>query len=289
MSLTVNKALEQSKRFESISQTPQLDLEVLLMQVLDCDRAYLYCYSDLILSANQEQLLHQLIERRSSGEPIAYIVGKRAFWNIELIVSKDTLIPRPETELLVELALQFSGEKNLKVVDIGTGSGAIALALANEKPAWTILASDSSSSALSIAKKNNQLKAVDLLQMNWGDALAFNKFDLVLANPPYISSDDPHLLQGDIQFEPKSALVSPEKGLYALEYLIHQGQKLLMPGGWILLEHGWLQGEYVRQSLSTLAYQNITTHQDLAGLDRVTLGQKISHECAVNTFDFNCG
>lgn len=275
----VDQALQAARRrLADLPDTdPQLDAQVLLAHLLDKERSWLYAWSDAELTDEQQAAYEALIQRRASGEPVAHITGRREFWGLDLTVSPDTLIPRPDTELLVEAALELgAAEQSIDVLDLGTGSGAIAIALATERPHWLITATDLSESALSVARTNAEqlgLTQVEFLTGHWFDAIEADRhFDLILSNPPYIPQQDPHLRQGDVRFEPRSALAAGSDGLDDLRLLAAQAPTYLKPGGWLFLEHGYDQGTQVRQLFEQAGYRRIQTRRDLAGRDRVTLG-----------------
>jgi release factor glutamine methyltransferase len=245
--------------------------------VLNVSRVYLLTHSDQLLSPETQYIFEQLLARRIAGEPIAYLIGERAFWTLTLQVTPDVLIPRPETELLVELALTRL-IPTANILELGTGSGAIVLALAKEHPDCQFLATDISMNALILAKANAQplqLTNVQFMQSDWFEKIPQQKFDMLISNPPYIDACDPHLQRGDVRFEPRGALVADKQGLADLEMLIQTGYGYLTSKGWILLEHGYTQGENVRKRMQCAGYENINTYQDLAGLDRVTVGQAL--------------
>lgn len=260
------------------SDSPQLEAEILLAHALGLSRAQLYARGQEKLSSEEECFFIELIERRKHGEPIAYILGQREFWSLPLEITADTLIPRPETELLVELALQqFPRDKKIKVADLGTGSGAIALAIAFEQSHWQVMATDAHENALQIAKKNAErlkLHNIEFRLGHWCDALHHDQFHLIVSNPPYIHEHDPHLTQGDVRFEPKNALISPEQGLRDLKIIIECAYQHLLPGGWLLLEHGYNQSRAVIDLLQKNHYINIVDQQDFAGIDRVAIAQR---------------
>lgn len=251
------------------------DAPLLLAHVLGKDRSWLYAWPDHPLSAADLGRFHTLLERRRAGEPLAYLTGSREFWSLELQVSPATLIPRPETELLVELALELQGG-HLEVLDLGTGSGAIAIALASERPAWQITATDISGEALAVAKLNarrHRLGNIRFLDGHWFDALpAAERYHLILSNPPYVAEGDPHLQENGLPHEPATALTAGPKGLDDLRRIIRQAPGFLLPGGRLMVEHGWMQGEAVRKLFRQAGFTRIETHQDLARRDRVTLG-----------------
>lgn len=221
----------------------------------------------------------EMLARRLTGEPLAYVLGHCGFWSLDLKVSPTTLIPRPETELLVELAIQLhSGQQDIQVLDLGTGTGAIALAIASEQPTWRIWATDRSKEILEVALFNAQINRVKNVQFkvgNWYRALEDDGagFDLIVSNPPYIESGDPHLGQGDVRFEPLSALVAKNDGLADLQHIVSKANRYLKPGGVLMVEHGYQQGSAVRALFSAAGFADLETHRDLAGHDRVTLGR----------------
>lgn len=274
----ISELLKFSSQLTAISDSPQLDCELLLCYTLDVDRTWLRTWPEKEISQPLEAKFRALLEQRVEGQPIAYLIGSRGFWSMDLQVSKDTLIPRPETELLVELALGLPLPKNSDGLDLGTGTGAIALALASERPDMNFVAVDSQSGAVSLANKNCQalgLANVEIFQSDWFDSvqLTEDQFDLIVSNPPYISATDPHLQQGDVRFEPNTALVSGIDGLDDLKKIIAKSPFYLKPNGWLLLEHGFDQGSAVARLMSEAGFQKVVTHQDYNLIDRVTLGQ----------------
>lgn len=274
----ISELLKLSSQLTAISDSPQLDCELLLCFTLDVDRTWLRTWPEKEISQPLEAKFRALLEQRVEGQPIAYLIGSRGFWSMDLQVSKDTLIPRPETELLVELALGLQLPKNSDGLDLGTGTGAIALALASERPDMNFVAVDSQSGAVSLANKNCQalgLANVEIFQSDWFDSvqLTEDQFDLIVSNPPYISATDPHLQQGDVRFEPNTALVSGIDGLDDLKKIIAKSPFYLKPNGWLLLEHGFDQGSAVARLMSEAGFQKVVTHQDYNLIDRVTLGQ----------------
>lgn len=248
-----------------------LDAEVLLCHVLSCDRAYLFAHSEYELTKAQHDKFQGLMRQRAAGKPVAYIIGEKEFWSITFKVNVNVLIPRPETEILVETVLEKISD-NAIVADIGTGSGAIAVALASEKPSWKIIATDLSDQALAVAKQNAKMHSIEFYCGDACDALPKIQFDAIVSNPPYIKQDDEHL-QGAIRFEPQLALVATNNGLAVLDKIIKQSKSYLKDNGFIFLEHGYDQAEAVRQLLVDNAYVNIETINDLAGLPRVSLAQ----------------
>ena len=254
----------------------RIDIELLLAVVLNQSRSFLYAHPEYELSLVQKENFDLLYERRISGEPIAYILGKKEFWSFELTVNQNVLIPRPETETLVEVALNKLGREPAAVADLGTGSGAIAIALAHECPNWAVVATDISEAALKLARHNVmqlQLKNIEFYCGDWGGALPRKKFDLIISNPPYIAQNDPHLQQGDVRFEPKIALEAGD-GLSELQKIIIQAKEYLKIGGLLMLEHGYDQSEKVQNLLHQNKYQNIMPYKDLADIYRIVVAQK---------------
>jgi release factor glutamine methyltransferase len=259
----------------SISDSAQLDAEILLAFVLQCTRSFLRAWPEKDLTSAQLSLYEQLIQRRLQGEPIAYIVGHKEFWSLDLQVTPDTLIPRADTECIVNCVLEkFSAGTTLQIADLGTGSGAIALALAKERPLWNIIATDIKAEALRIAQANAnklQIKNIQFVQGNWCEGLGtFGTFDVIVSNPPYIALDDPHLTIGDVKFEPRTALVSGTDGLDDIRDIISQASEYLREGGWLFLEHGYNQSQAVQGLLNKAGYTNIVNVLDLSGQQRVT-------------------
>ena len=262
------------------SDSAKLDAQILLTFVLGKERSYLLTWPDKTLSFSEERKYLDLLQRRLLGEPIAYIVGVKEFWSLPFKVSPATLIPRPDTETLVELVLDNFGELNeLHCLDLGTGTGAIALALASEMPSWKIDAIDYSVDAVKLAKENAQalmLEHVNIFQSDWFSAVndlntkSDTKFDLIVSNPPYIDVLDENLSQGDVRFEPKSALVANEQGLADIKHIAKQAVNYLSTQGAIFFEHGFEQGKAVRNILTRLGYDNAQTVKDLNGHDRIT-------------------
>ncbi|MBT7258466.1 peptide chain release factor N(5)-glutamine methyltransferase [Porticoccaceae bacterium] len=277
---TVADLLQRHNELSPASDTALLDTELLLCHSLSVDRAWLKTWPDKILSAPDMQRFEQLFRRRLEGEPVAFIIGSQGFWTLDLKVSPHTLIPRPETELLVETAMQLELPNNSQVLDLGTGTGAIALALASEYPQWQMTAVDVQASAVELAEQNRlacQLKNVTIYQSDWFAAVANRQpqtlFNLIVSNPPYIEIDDAHLFEGDVRFEPASALVSGTQGLDDLQLVIGQSSGFLAPAGWLLVEHGHAQGLAVRDLFNEAGYVLVETRQDYNQLDRITLGR----------------
>ena len=255
----------------------RFDAEVLLQHVLRRPPSWLVAHADDVLSLADEQAFRELVQRRLSGEPVAYITGRRGFWSLELEVTPATLIPRPETELLVELVLaRISEERPADVVDLGTGSGAIALAIGTERPQARILGIDASAAALEVAVRNARrlcIPNVRFVEGDWLAPLGDRRVDLIVSNPPYIEADDPHLAQGDLRFEPAGALASGADGLDDIRRIVADARAHLQPGGWLLFEHGWNQGEACRALLQAAGYTEVFTAQDLEQRDRVSGGR----------------
>jgi len=276
----IDTVLIQARIQLSHSDSPRLDAELLLCQVLKVSRSYLFAHAHDELNLAQVQDFENLLARRIAGEPIAYLLGKREFWSFTLKITPDVLIPRPDTELLVEQSLARLPEQ-ARVLELGTGSGAIAIALAVERPHCVVLATDISQAALNLAQENAQRLTlnearIQFMRSAWFAEIPAQQFDLIVSNPPYIAADDPHLTQGDVRFEPYGALVAEAQGFNDLREIIETGFHYLVTGGWVLLEHGYTQGAAVRGLFHAAHYQQIETYQDLAGLDRVTVGRKLA-------------
>lgn len=249
--------------------------EILLCHVLDVDRAYLLTHGEDALTEKHIAAYESFLARREDGEPIAYLLGKKAFWDIELTVTEDTLIPRPDTELLVDLALALLPQDALLLADLGTGSGAIALSLAKARPEWAVHATDASEAALQVAQTNQENLDVDNVTFSLGDwyrALEDGLlFDAIISNPPYIAADDPHL-ETDIRFEPQSALVSGKDGLNDLRKIILGAKDHLKLNGMLMLEHGYDQADAVKALFEENQFTQVQQYEDLAGHLRVTVG-----------------
>lgn len=260
----------------AVSTSPRLDAEVLLAFVLEKNRSYLRAWNDKKLDTPIITHFESLLKQRQQGIPIAYLTGSREFWSREFMVSPDVLIPRPDTEVLIELCLtQIPRESAFNILDLGTGSGAIAVTLAAERPNTQIVAVDSSAAALTIAQKNAQqhhCPNVEFILSDWFSAIPKIQFNLIVSNPPYISADDEHLSQGDVRFEPKSALIAAEDGLLDIKKIARESQKYLKPYGSLWFEHGYNQAPAVQAILSELNYTNVQTYKDYSGQTRVTTG-----------------
>lgn len=263
---------------EARTRIDAVDAEFLLVHALDKPRSWLFAHRDDLAPVEVAAAFEALVQRRAAGEPVAYLTGQRGFWRFDLAVTPATLIPRPETELLVELALaRLPADRSSRAADLGTGSGAIALAVAYERPRTRVIATDASAPALAIARANAQalrLANIDFREGDWFAPLAGERFDLIASNPPYIALGDPHLDEGDLRFEPASALSSGADGLDAIRTIVAGAPSHLEPGGWLLLEHGWDQGAAVRALLAAAGFGEVATAQDLEERDRVSLGRR---------------
>ncbi len=256
---------------------PGLDAAVLLAHALGVTRAYLHAHREQLLTEAQQQTFFALITRRNAGEPVAYLTGHREFWSLDLLVNRHTLIPRPETELVVELALQrIPSQGEFNILDLGTGSGAIALAIASERPQCRISAGDISAEALAVARNNAerlQISNVKFRQGSWFAPFSNERFDLIVANPPYVAEHDPHLDEGDLPAEPQGALVAGPTGLEMIAAIINDASCYLCTGGWLLLEHGYNQAQAVTTMLSKTRYRDAQTWCDTADIERVSGGR----------------
>jgi release factor glutamine methyltransferase len=256
-----------------------VDAQWLLVHALGKPRSWLYAHGDAIADAALVACFEGLVARRVAGEPVAYLTGRRGFWSFDLAVTPATLIPRVETELLVDLALaRLPQDRELRIADLGTGSGAIALALAHERPRTHVVATDASDAAVAVARGNGDALGIDNIEFRRGDwlaPLAGERFDLIASNPPYIASDDPHLGAGDLRHEPMAALASGRDGLDAIRVIVRDAPAHLVAGGWLLLEHGLEQGRAVQDLLGAAGFVDVATEHDLEGRDRVTLGRML--------------
>ncbi len=280
MSTTIQQSLlSATQRLADQHDSANLDAELLLAHVLHQSRAWLYTWPEHKLDAQQRDLFNQLVQRRAQGEPVAHLIGQQAFWSLSLQVTTDTLIPRPETELLVEKSLErIPQSATWRIADLGTGSGAIALALAKERLTCQLIASDKSMAALKVAKENARRNQIENVEFRHGDWLAAledeSQIDMIVSNPPYIKHDDPHLQQGDVRFEPAGALQAGTQGLDDLQRIIEDALPRLKPGGWLLLEHGYDQKAAVIRLLQQAGYEQIEDYPDLADQPRVAAGCK---------------
>ena len=274
---SVDSLLKSAKNIlSSKHDAATIDAEVLLCHVLNKSRSFIYSWPEHTLTDQQQNDYQKLIKQRLSGQPVAYLIGRRDFWSLELNVCTDVLIPRPDTERLVELALEkIPTHAKWEIVGLGTGSGAIALAIASERPNCHIYAVDRSPHALAVARSNAkqlELNNIEFIEGSWLEQLSGELFDIIVSNPPYIPAKDIHLTQGDVRFEPGSALISGKDGLDDIRIIISTAPSSLKDHGWLLLEHGYDQGDAVRKLLAQRNYKHVTTLQDFGGNDRVTLG-----------------
>jgi release factor glutamine methyltransferase len=258
-----------------------VDAKALLAHVMGRNRAWLAAHEGDALTAVEAEAFFALCRRRVNGEPVAYLTGTREFWGLELAVTPDVLIPRPETETLVEFALaKLPRDRPVRVLDMGTGSGAIALALAHDRPNAAVLATDSSDAALAVAQGNAQrllLTNVTFAAADWYDGIPPGHWDLIASNPPYVGASDPYLREGDLRFEPKAALSSGADGLAALRVIVGGACDRLVPGGWLVVEHGHDQSEAVRELFRVAGFSEVSASRDLAGIPRVVAGNHLYH------------
>lgn len=288
--LTIKQALEEAASLRAVSESWQLDAELLLADALQKSREHIFTWPTAELLQSQLDVFRSHCKRRQQGEPIAYILGRKAFWDFELEVNRYVLIPRPETELLVETAIELlrgqqlqssqsqsqpspQSHPQLQILDLGTGSGAIALALARSDKRWQLTAVDLSEDALQVARKNAaalKVSNIEFRQASWCDGLEEFEYDVIVANPPYVAADDNHLEEGDLKFEPVAALVAAENGLADIREIARGARKLLKKDSWLLIEHGYNQKVEVAAILEAAGYSNIECKKDLAGIDRMT-------------------
>ena len=256
-------------------ESPEIDADVLLCHVLAKPRSFILAWPEYALSEAECAALRVLTTRRQAGEPIAHLTGEREFWSLSLKVSPDTLIPRPDTEIIIEAALARLPDTTATLADLGTGTGAIALALKSERPQDTVYAVEFNANAAALARLNSERLSlpITVLEGSWFAPLAGLKFDMLLSNPPYIDGADPHLLQGDVRFEPASALVAKEAGMADLRHLIRHSPDYLNDNGWLLLEHGWQQAALVRDYFTELGFKAVATLSDYGDNERITLAQ----------------
>lgn len=258
------------------SPSARLDAELLLAAALGKPRSFLRTWPERVVSREAHDLFDSFIARRLAGEPVAYILGRQGFWSLDLEVAPHTLIPRPDTELLVETALALLPASPARVLDLGSGTGAIALAMACERLSWQVLGVDRIPEAVALAQRNRErlrLGNVDFKASHWFSALAGQRFALIVSNPPYIPGSDPHLIQGDVRFEPSSALVSGHDGLDDIRLIIAQAPDYLENGGWLMLEHGYDQADAVRDLLLSRGFTAVESRRDLGGHERISLGR----------------
>lgn len=276
---SVNDVLvDASVQLKDVSPTSALDAQVLLAHALGQSRTWLITHARDPIAADRLEKFNKLIERRTNGTPIAYLTGEQEFWSLPLKVTDDTLIPRPETELLVELVLEkLPVGGTCRVADVGTGSGAIALAIASERKDCRLVATDASAAALTVARDNARRLNIGNVEFVEGSNLQPLKdqtFNIIVSNPPYIPENDPHLSQGDVRFEPRSALVAGIDGLAVIRVLINEGSTYLVDDGWLMIEHGYDQEKVVTHLFNQAGFRNIECYRDLAGLPRASVGKK---------------
>ena len=281
LQVTITQALQDARR-----HIDNIETRLLLQYVLKVNTVFLAAYSDYVLSPGQVDSFQSLITRRIAGEPVAYLVGEREFYDLTFKVTPAVLIPRPETELLVELALsRIPVNQACRILDLGTGSGAIALTIAKHRPLAQVTAVDLSRDALSVAQLNAEKLDVDNVQLlagNWFDGLDQERFDLIVSNPPYVAEGDPHLDQGDLRFEPRMALTAVDEGMACIHQIIANAPDFLATGGELLLEHGYDQAVICRRLLAESNFINIFSCPDLAGIPRVSGGQQYDRTLATS-------
>lgn len=284
LTMTINELLQDITR-QLPPPTPRLEAEILLAYSLQVSRSYLYAHADKPLTMQEMMQFRALISQRLLGKPVAYLTGEKEFWSLMLQVNESTLIPRPETELLVEATLARLTQDSTDVVfDLGTGSGAIAIAVASERAQCRMVATDISLEALEIAQQNAKnlgVSQIQFVQSHWFSNLYGQRAYIIVSNPPYIAEDDLYLDQNELRYEPQEALVSGTEGLDALRQIIQQAPDYLENTGWLLVEHGYNQGDRVAKLFEQHGYIQVTTHHDLAGLPRITAG-KIVHQPALH-------
>jgi release factor glutamine methyltransferase len=276
--MNIRQAIEDATaRLSEASDSARLDAEVLLSHVLHCDRSHFIAWPDKELQTDQLEQFASLLEKRINGTPIAYLTGSREFWSLDMAVSEHTLIPRPETETLVEYVLEhFPADLSFKLLDAGTGSGAIAIAIASERPGWELVASDIDEASVQLAQANAVKHGIDNITFqhsDWFDEIEQRDFDIIISNPPYIAEQDPHLSRGDVRFEPRRALTSGTHGMDAIEHLCHHAVKHLKPGGRLIVEHGYDQAGSVYECFGRNGFINIEQTCDLGGHIRMTAGR----------------
>lgn len=274
--MTYLEWLKQASSTLKESESPKRDAEILLGFVTNKSRTFLMAFSETELTQSQLDSLNTCLKRRQTGEPIAYITGVKEFWSLKFQVSPSTLIPRPDTEKLVEIALEYLPKVPCEVLDLGTGTGAITIAMATERQDCLFTAIEKNEQALILAQVNAKYNGVNnayFLQGNWYKPIKGRKFSMIVSNPPYIDSTDIHLSQGDVRFEPRSALVADDEGLADIKVIVAGATKHLNQYGWLLIEHGWKQGEAVRTIFKQNGFQLVETHIDYSGNDRVTVGR----------------
>lgn len=275
--MTLQQAIKWGREQLKQSEDAAADVSALLCFVLDKEKTYLMTWPEKQLTQEQQRHYEECTLARQKGKPVAHITGRREFWSLMLEVNDSTLIPRPDTETLVEAALSLELPENARVLDLGTGTGAVALALKSERPGWQVWACDKSGDAVELARRNSQALGlnVEILCSNWFQSVPKSlKFDLILSNPPYIDAGDPHLSMGDVRFEPQTALIAENNGLADIETIIKEANNHLADQGWLLLEQGWQQADSVAELLFKSGYKKVNRWQDYARVDRVTGGEK---------------
>jgi release factor glutamine methyltransferase len=277
-SLSIQDALNRAGvMLAARDENPALEAALLLAYVLEVPRVRLHSHPEQPLRSSQREAFFALVERRTKGEPLAYLTGRREFWSLELVVNEHTQITRPETELLVQLALErIPTDAQFTILDLGTGSGAIALAIAGERPRCRVTATDVCSRALDVARANAQrlsISNVTFREGAWFAPVAAERFDVIVSNPPYVAQNDPHLLSGDLPAEPALALVAGPTGMEMITVIARQAPRHLQTEGWLLMEHGYDQGSGVADLLNDENYRHVQTWRDLAGKERITAGQ----------------
>ncbi|MCL4405904.1 MAG: peptide chain release factor N(5)-glutamine methyltransferase [Firmicutes bacterium] len=267
--------LRASELLSAVSDSPRLDAELMLANVMQVSRSYLYAYPEKNINEQVQTQFEKMLQRRLQGEPVAYIVGYQEFWSLLFKVTPHTLIPRPETEGIIEFVLQYVTSEKAIIADLGTGSGAIAIALAYERPAWQIHATDQSEEALLVAKENANTYhlPIHFHLGHWCEVLPPIQFDAIVSNPPYIAEHDFAFSEKTLAFEPKSALVSNEMGFSALKMIIETAYPHLQRGGWLVLEHGFDQAALVQEMMKKRGYSSVSTYRDYAGIERITVGK----------------
>ncbi|SEF91955.1 peptide chain release factor N(5)-glutamine methyltransferase [Nitrosomonas ureae] len=270
--VTISQALA-----AAYSEINGIDAILLLRHVLSVNHAFLLTHPDQALTVQQFEKFSSLVQQRIEGLPVAYLIGERAFFDLTFKVTDAVLIPRPETELLVEWALELiPSQKSCKVLDLGTGSGVIGITIAKHRPQAQVIAVDLSPAAIDVCQSNVEILEVanlNTIRGNWFDELSGEKYDLIVSNPPYVAEGDPHLQQGDLRFEPEMALSAGEHGMACITHIINAAPGYLREEGWLLLEHGYDQAEACRQLLRDMDFSNICSYPDLAGIMRVSGGQ----------------
>lgn len=277
--MNISQALKQAiAALTESSPSAAIDAQVLLTFVLQCNTAHLAAWPEKELDQQQSTLYQQLIQKRSQGHPVAHLTGSREFWSLNFSTDNSTLIPRPDTETLVEFILEkFNGKKKLKLLDMGTGTGNIAISLAKENPDWLVTGSDISERALNLAEQNSKQLQADntvFVHSDWFDSIAEQNFDIIVSNPPYIVDDDPHLSEGDVRFEPRTALTAGNTGMDDIEHLCKHAKTHLKKNGLLIIEHGYDQKQIVADCFTKNRFTEIEQRQDLSGHTRMTAGKK---------------